>query len=147
MILHKFVHMYARFHITLIARKYIAKPNEKLYTDTQFCSSCLQFTSDQFATLIFHLHGRSQMVFENGQSFDGLLDYVQIPLGYLPPTLLLFFLFFSFFFSPQKRDYVHPPYITQLATCPGASDKAGPTFLLDKHNRCHQLCLLAQYYV
>ena len=42
MILHKLVHMYAKFNITLIVRKYVAKPNEKLYTNTQFCSSCLQ---------------------------------------------------------------------------------------------------------
>ena len=42
MILHKLVHMYVEFHIILIIRKYVAKLNEKLYIDTQFCSSCLQ---------------------------------------------------------------------------------------------------------
>jgi hypothetical protein len=36
MILHKFVHMFANFHITLIVRKHVAEPNEKLYTNTQF---------------------------------------------------------------------------------------------------------------
>lgn len=33
-------HVVCEFHITLIERKYITKPNEKLYTNTQFC--CLQ---------------------------------------------------------------------------------------------------------
>ena len=34
MILHKFAHMSAKFHITLIVRKYVAKPNENIYTYT-----------------------------------------------------------------------------------------------------------------
>jgi hypothetical protein len=42
-VLHKLVHMYAGNHITLIMRKYATKPNEKLYTNTQFCSSCLKY--------------------------------------------------------------------------------------------------------
>ena len=31
MLLHKLVYMYAKLHIALIIRKYVAKPNEKLY--------------------------------------------------------------------------------------------------------------------
>ena len=42
MILHKLVHMCENFQITLIVRKYVAKPNERLYTNAHFCSSCLQ---------------------------------------------------------------------------------------------------------
>ena len=41
-ILHKPMHMYANFQITLIIRKYVAKPNEKLYACTHFGSNCLQ---------------------------------------------------------------------------------------------------------
>jgi hypothetical protein len=42
--LHELVHMYEIFHITLGIREYATKPNEKLYKNTQFCSSCVQIS-------------------------------------------------------------------------------------------------------
>ena len=87
MLQHKLVHMYIKFHITLIVRKYDAKPNEELYTYTQFVQIAYKILSNwsysqtqrQLFMVCFHKAACNHVHWK----WDTLNTHTAIIIGYL----------------------------------------------------------------